>query len=330
MDTKTDGRGRTRKTPIPRLGLYGPTKLYIWSEANEYISDTPPKRLTQLMKASTSWNGIATDWIVVNDHNRIQSTTAFDNFWKFAQTKLKKNRMNLVPGVKIHGFIPGKLSPKSVLAAMKTGNWAKALFEYGDRLYEQYGMQEIATDWEYFNKTISQVKIPGDDFVKLGETFQGTVERPWKFVHWFPGLLTVRFDYLEADRSPSWVGAYNRFNIARYVFCTPLTALLTGDSYWAKQTWYQTTEIRYNRSVERRRSLNSLGIVNAIPGFTCSSKRTLNNGVLIFKYLMPDEILAMPTWKSAETAFLFIARNQFATSGQAMRRALYAVSSRQT
>lgn len=329
MSRASGDLSRTRqRLNIIELSLDGPERLVIWSEANEFVHDSPPPHLTQLMRDSLQWSGIATDWIVVNHHRRVQTDHEFEQYWTYANLMLGRNGIRLIPGVKIHDFIPGKISPKAIVQAFKTGSWARELVEYGDLLYEKYGISELATDWETFGKEASRISIPGDTFSTIREAFESTVDRPWQFVHWFPGLLTVRFDYLEAARTPSWVGARNRFNIARNVFVTPLSTLLTGDHYWARKTWSRTTETRYDLQDEKRRSLDSLNITKVMPGITCSGETTFRRTTKVLRYLQPREILEMPIWQTSQSIFFFVKGGQFVLSGRAMRAALNANSAK--
>ena len=314
----------TRRTVAPvRIPAEGraplgawPAVRAVWTEVNVWpTDDAPHPKLVANLRAAAAWRGIATHWIIVNHHTRVNTPKKRALFWGYAQVECRKLGMVFVPGLKIHDENQ-PWTVEQIREESKTGAWAGRLVDYAAGLHREFGVPIVATDWETFNKRAVTAGIDGDHFGLIRPAFQRAAESDWRFWHWSPGLATARYEYREREvHDATWQAARVRWNFARATFNSPRDRLLVGN-YWSVPIWEQATETRFDLATERKQSYRSLGIHNTIEGFTCASERTLHRGNPILRYLMPAEIVEMPAWRDSDEVFFFVPRDQLGSTGR--------------
>ena len=335
----------TRRTVAPvRIPAEGraplgawPAVRAVWTEVNVWpTDDAPHPKLVANLRAAAAWRGIATHWIIVNHHTRVNTPKKRALFWGYAQVECRKLGMVLVPGLKIHDEIH-PWTVEQILEESKTGAWAARLVKYAAGLHRDFGgpsgvrVPIVATDWEGFNKLTIKAGIDGDHFGLIRPAFQQAADAEWRFWHWFPGLGAARYNYLEyetyentdhdgalsdealekkqiqrAKRRAARRVARDRWNFARAAFNSPRDRLLVGTNYFPTPQWSTATETRFDPDIERERSFRSLGVHNVIEGFACAARHTLHDGNPILRYLTPEEVVEMPAWRESDEVFFFV------------------------
>ncbi len=313
-------RTRTRATVVVAPADW-PAVRAVWTEVNVWpTEDAPHPKLVETLRAAAAWRGIATHLIVVNHHTRVNTRKKRALFWGYAQAECRKLGMVLVPSLKVHDEIHPWTS-EQLRAEVATGMWATRLVDYAEGLHREFGVPSVATDWEGFNKLSIKTGIDGDHFGLIRPAFQRAADTEWRFWHWFPGLTDARYEYREReDHDATWRAARVRWNFARAAFNSPRDRLLAGNGYYSATRWGTATETRFDPAIERERSFRSLGVHNVIEGFTCAAQRTLHDGNLIFRYLMPREVVEMPAWQTSDEVFLYVASTQLEKTGRRWQR----------